>query len=270
MSKNKSSYGYDNATHHLIQLKIPPPSLVALREELAKHYNKDIFDEANKGKTFEECIGTIASMLDIVLDGGYDGAELCDVIVSSLRKRNRLSTKPHLRDSRLVRAEVIEREKSLEIVEGPGTLVPNPDNSLETRKETEMPTPMHLVIEFHKTYEHHIQPFTRPKIPTDSRFRGMRLDLIKEELSELEKAEFFDNLVEVADALGDLVYVIYGMALAYGIDLDKVLEEIHRSNMTKLGEDGKVIKREDGKVLKGPNYQKPDIAKVLGLKIKEI
>lgn len=73
------------------------------------------------------------------------------------------------------------------------------------------------------------------------------------------------NMVEAADALADLIYVIYGMALEMGIDLAKVLAEVQRSNMSKLGEDGKPIYREDGKVLKGPGYFRPDVAGVLGL-----
>jgi predicted HAD superfamily Cof-like phosphohydrolase len=73
------------------------------------------------------------------------------------------------------------------------------------------------------------------------------------------------NVVAAADALGDLEYVVNGMALGMGIPLPEVVAEIHRSNMTKLGEDGKPIYREDGKILKGPGYEEPQLLKVLGL-----
>lgn len=92
----------------------------------------------------------------------------------------------------------------------------------------------------------------------------LRMDLIEEEYQrELVPAVEKLDEVEVADALGDIIYVCVGMALECGIDLRAVLGEIQASNMTKLGEDGKVIRRADGKVLKGPNYVKPNIKAVL-------
>ena len=93
----------------------------------------------------------------------------------------------------------------------------------------------------------------------------LRYALIEEELHELREALDDKNIVEVADALTDLLYVVYGAGHSFGIDLDKCFEEVHNSNMSKLGEDGKPIYREDGKVLKGPNYCKPDLKKVLYL-----
>ena len=92
---------------------------------------------------------------------------------------------------------------------------------------------------------------------------ALRYDLIKEELKEFWDASCHNNLVEVADALTDLLYVVYGAGHAYGIDLDKCFEEVHRSNMSKLGEDGKPIYREDGKVLKGPNFFQPNLVEIL-------
>lgn len=83
-------------------------------------------------------------------------------------------------------------------------------------------------------------------------------------LDAAEQSGRYRNGVDVADALGDLVYVIYGMALEMGYDLRAVIQEIHGSNMTKLGEDGQPIYREDGKVLKGPNYMQPNIPAALG------
>ena len=91
----------------------------------------------------------------------------------------------------------------------------------------------------------------------------LRYDLIDEELKELRQALDERNLVEVADALTDLLYVVYGAGHSFGIPLDKCFEEVHNSNMSKLGADGKPIYREDGKVLKGPNYWKPDLKKVI-------
>ena len=92
----------------------------------------------------------------------------------------------------------------------------------------------------------------------------LRLNLIYEEYTELEDAVTEKDLIDIADALTDILYVTYGTGLAYGIDLDKCFEEVHRSNMSKLGPDGNPIYREDGKVLKGINYTQPDLKSVLG------
>ncbi len=89
----------------------------------------------------------------------------------------------------------------------------------------------------------------------------LRYDLIKEELSELREAIDNNDLSEVADALTDILYVTYGAGHAFGIDLDKCFKEVQSSNMSKLGRDGKPIYNENGKVLKGPNYFKPDLKK---------
>ena len=89
----------------------------------------------------------------------------------------------------------------------------------------------------------------------------LRYNLIKEELDELQNAIKTKNLKEIADALTDILYVTYGAGHAYGIDLDKCFKEVQKSNMSKLGEDGKPIYNEQGKVMKGPNYTKPDLSK---------
>ena len=89
----------------------------------------------------------------------------------------------------------------------------------------------------------------------------LRYDLIKEELNELQNAIKTKNLKEVADALTDILYVTYGAGHAYGIDLDKCFSEVQRSNMSKLGEDGKAIYNEKGKVMKGPKYFEPNLKK---------
>ena len=91
----------------------------------------------------------------------------------------------------------------------------------------------------------------------------LRMDLIKEEVKELDDAVIDRNEVEMADALGDIIYVVVGFAIELGINLNDVVAEIQASNMTKLGDDGEVIRRDDGKILKGPNYKRPDIKGVL-------
>ena len=101
---------------------------------------------------------------------------------------------------------------------------------------------------------------TKPQFPDDKTMQ-LRLDLIKEELSELEDAMKTKNLKEVADALTDILYVTYGAGYAYGVDLDECFKEVQRANMSKLGEDGEPIYNDQGKVMKGPNYTKPDLSK---------
>jgi predicted HAD superfamily Cof-like phosphohydrolase len=96
---------------------------------------------------------------------------------------------------------------------------------------------------------------------SDAKTNKLRIELIKEELSELTEAMNDKNLLEVADALTDILYVTYGAGHAFGIDLDRCFEEIQSSNMSKLGEDGKPIYNEEGKVMKGPNYFKPDVSR---------
>ena len=90
---------------------------------------------------------------------------------------------------------------------------------------------------------------------------SLRLSLIQEELDELTKAINENDVLEVADALTDILYVTYGAGSAYGIDLDKCFKEVQRANMSKLGDDGKPIYNEKGKVMKGPNYLEPNLKK---------
>ena len=92
---------------------------------------------------------------------------------------------------------------------------------------------------------------------------ALRLDLITEEVQELQDALANKNMLEIADALTDILYVVYGAGHAFGIDLDDCFNEVHRSNMTKLGPDGRPIYREDGKVLKGENYEPPNLGQFL-------
>ncbi len=100
----------------------------------------------------------------------------------------------------------------------------------------------------------------KPSFSTE-KINQLRISLIQEELDELKEAMTNNDLLEVADALTDLLYVTYGAGHAFGIDLDKCFNEVQNSNMSKLGEDGKPIYNEFGKVMKGPNYFKPDLSK---------
>ena len=111
---------------------------------------------------------------------------------------------------------------------------------------------------FMKTFGQEVK--TKPSFSTD-KINKLRLDLIKEELSELTEAMNSKDLLEVADALTDILYVTYGAGHAFGINLDKCFEEVQNSNMSKLDENGKPIYNEHGKVMKGPNYFKPDLSK---------
>ena len=107
----------------------------------------------------------------------------------------------------------------------------------------------------------------KPTLP-DVDLAELRLDLIQEEVDELATAFINQDIVEIADALTDILYVTYGAGHAFGIDLDTCFTEVHRSNMSKLGIDGKPIYRHDGKVLKGRNYSPPQLAKIIQAKIQ--
>jgi len=149
---------------------------------------------------------------------------------------------------------------------------------------TPAPSPMELVLQFHHTYSVPIRPFSDPTL--DYERMNMRMSLIAEEFAELMGAVYGPraraiieaataeavatdegerDVIETADALADLVYVVYGMAIESGMNLDSVLAEVQASNLSKLMPDGSVKLREDGKVLKGPNFFQPNIARGLGL-----
>ena len=111
---------------------------------------------------------------------------------------------------------------------------------------------------FMKTFGQEVKD--NPSFSTD-KINKLRIDLIKEELDELKEAMENKDLLEVADALTDILYVTYGAGHAFGIDLDKCFEEVQNSNMSKLDQNNKPIYNESGKVMKGPNYFKPDLSK---------
>ena len=111
---------------------------------------------------------------------------------------------------------------------------------------------------FMKTFGQEVK--TKPSF-SNEKINKLRVDLIKEELEELTEAMNNKDLLEVADALTDILYVTYGAGHAFGIDLDKCFEEVQNSNMSKLDKNGRPIYNESGKVMKGPNYFKPDLSK---------
>ena len=111
---------------------------------------------------------------------------------------------------------------------------------------------------FMRTFDREVK--SKPSFSTE-KINELRYNLIKEELEEFKHALENKDLLEVADALTDILYVTYGAGHAFGIDLDSCFEEVQNSNMSKLGKDGKPIRNEAGKVMKGPNYYKPDLSK---------
>ncbi len=113
---------------------------------------------------------------------------------------------------------------------------------------------------FMKTFGQEVK--TKAELSND-KINELRISLIKEELEELKKAIKDNDILEVADALTDILYVTYGAGHAFGINLDKCFNEVQQSNMSKSGSDGKPIYNESGKVMKGPNYFKPDLSKFL-------
>lgn len=121
-------------------------------------------------------------------------------------------------------------------------------------------TPVENVRMFHKTFGFEIKEL--PGVP-DEKTKQLRKDLIVEEFTEYCEASNTNDVVGVADALADLLYVVYGAALAWGIPIKEVFNEVHRSNMTKVCPDGKIMRLSNGKVVKPLNYSPPDVASVL-------
>ena len=128
-------------------------------------------------------------------------------------------------------------------------------------KQTGEGTNFELVGDFMEAFGQSVQ--VDPTWP-DFNTRELRIELIQEELEELSDAVADRDMVQIADALTDLLYVVYGAGHSFGIDLDECFQEVHSSNMTKLGEDGRPIYRDDGKVLKGPSFFEPDLEGILG------
>ena len=116
------------------------------------------------------------------------------------------------------------------------------------------------VMDFMNNFKQEVK--YNPEFP-DEKVQKLRISLIEEELEELKEAIENKDIVEVADALTDILSVTYGAGAAFGIDLDKCFEEVHNSNMSKLDRDGRPIYREDGKILKGPDYFEPNLEKIV-------
>jgi predicted HAD superfamily Cof-like phosphohydrolase len=138
------------------------------------------------------------------------------------------------------------------------------------QEDLDMQTNFQKVGEFMRCMRQDVK--TSPVSTVENKLVHLRMDLIKEESEELEE-EFIsilktnDNppkLRNLAKELTDLLYVVYGAGHAFGIDLDKCFEEVHNSNLSKLGNDGRPVYRDDGKVVKGPNYMAPDMRKIVG------
>ena len=123
--------------------------------------------------------------------------------------------------------------------------------------------PIKAVTEFHNAFRLSVEH--KPKSDISSEITELRYDLMKEENEEYLQAVKSNDLIEIGDALGDMLYILCGTIISHGFQdkIEAIFDEIQRSNMSKLGADGKPIYREDGKVLKGPNYFKPDIEKIL-------
>lgn len=130
-------------------------------------------------------------------------------------------------------------------------------------KETKFETILNHVKTFHESFG--INNEESPKTNVGDKVIELRFELMREENEEYLEAAKNNDLIEVADALGDMLYILCGTILSHGMQhkITEVFEEIQRSNMSKLGADGKPIYREDGKVMKGPNYFKPDIKKIV-------
>jgi predicted HAD superfamily Cof-like phosphohydrolase len=121
-------------------------------------------------------------------------------------------------------------------------------------------TPFEKLWDFHTAFGQ--VRTTVPVLPGND-VRKLRRNLLREEFNEYVDGEENNDIVEIADALTDIIYIAYGTGVSYGLPMDEIFNEVHRSNMSKLGEDGKPVYREDGKVLKGPNYSRPDIASIV-------
>ncbi len=206
-----------------------------------------------------------------------------------------LEQRDPLNEKNLARTESADREavgaggEQVAQVGGESAVGAGGGQAVRTREDVDGSRPAQLVREFHSVYG--MPDRIRDRLPAslDTDRLAMRMGLIAEETSELFAAVYGPeagelvaqatasapdqgerDLVETADALADLVYVVYGMALEVGIDLDAVLAEVHASNLSKLMPDGSVRRRDDGKILKGPDFREPDIGAVIRQRDREV
>lgn len=138
-----------------------------------------------------------------------------------------------------------------------------PSARRRSRASTARPTPQQLVLEFHRAFG--LPVAAQPTIDVPGSLVSLRIALLREEVTELSDACTNGDLTGIADGIADVLYVVYGTAVTYGLDADALLAEVHRSNMSKLGPDGTPIVRDDGKVVKGPRYSPPNFDHLLGL-----
>ncbi|GAA2074434.1 nucleoside triphosphate pyrophosphohydrolase family protein [Actinomadura alba] len=124
-------------------------------------------------------------------------------------------------------------------------------------------TPLRLVLDFYRLVGKPVRAFPTLSVPGEE--TRQLIDLLDEEIAELKLALGDDDLLGVADALGDIAYVVYGAALQFGIDLDRVLESVHNANMSKPNADGTIVRSGEGKILRGDSYRPPALRSVLGL-----
>lgn len=143
------------------------------------------------------------------------------------------------------------------------TTTTSPSPASEAPATTKASEAMAMVGEFHTAFGLPCQ--YQPTAPLPVKLANLRVDLLTEEVNEFIAASKTQDIVGLADALADIVYVAYGAAITYGIDLDAVLREVHRSNMSKLDGEGRAVYRSDGKVMKSQRYAPPDVAGVLGV-----
>lgn len=122
-------------------------------------------------------------------------------------------------------------------------------------------TPFEKLVEFHEAFELGFPE--SPELPEDIETRKLRIRILVEEFEEYLEGEENNDIIEIADALIDIIYVAYGTGVEYGLPMDKLFNEVHRSNMSKLDENGNPIYREDGKVMKGENYTPPKVKEII-------
>lgn len=175
-----------------------------------------------------------------------------------------IPTLPHVTDEHIKASAIDVIGKMLAGIEPSTVERVIVQNFLYKITEPPKPSALEMVEEFHTFYN--VPVFKTPVFPTEVR-RLLREDLMCEEWEELCQAMYKKDMVKILDGLCDLLYVVYGTAHEYGLGpiLNEAITEVHRSNMSKLGADGKPVIREDGKVLKGPNFTPPDLAGILEL-----
>lgn len=225
-----------------------------------RHYLNTAFQQGRKGKIALTVAG-IATIALGILTGHYLSAFNLAVItmlvvmvwhnvelVDILRRINRLDAHRH---------QIATSDKNHRITMLRKALEESGDRIKELESHTTQANVTSMCAAFGQDVHHELHE-------PSAKVRGLRIALLTEEYKEYLNAEQGRDIVEIADALGDMTVIIYGTAAAYGINLDSVVAEIHRSNMTKLDADGNVIRRADGKIMKPDTYEPPQLAELIG------